>query len=125
MILLPATAVGLRALGFRRARALLLPGSSAPDARRDLPRAQAVARIVHGAAPWSPLRADCLPRALVLGHLLRRQGLEAELRLGAAQPGDAFVAHAWVEHDGVALAEAADTTIRFATFDEPSSRQSV
>jgi hypothetical protein len=125
MVLLPAAALGLRILGFRRTRALLLPGSSAPEARRDLPRAQTAARIVHGAAPWSPLRANCLPRALVLGHLLRRQGLEAELCLGAAKPGGAFAAHAWVEHDGVALAEADDTTIRFAALGGPSYRRSV
>jgi hypothetical protein len=85
-----------------------------------MPAAQALARIVHGAAPWSALPANCLPRALILCRLLRRQGLQAELRLGVGKPEGEFAAHAWVEHDGVVLAEAEPPARRFTSFD-PSS----
>ena len=119
MVLLPAAAISLRVLGLGRTRALLL-GTGTTGARHDLPAAQATARIVHGAAPWSPLHANCLPRALVLCRLLRRQGLEAELRLGAGRPDGIFAAHAWVEHAGEALAEPEARSRQFAVFNMPS-----
>jgi hypothetical protein len=114
LCLLPVTLVGLRAFGYRRTAAFLLPAPAAGEARQDLPAAQAVARVVHGAARWSPLDVDCLPRALVLCHSLARQGLEAELRLGVAKTDGVFAAHAWVEHGGVALAEPEPAGQRFA-----------
>lgn len=120
LVLLPLTAANLRVLGFRRTQALLLPASDSARARTDLPVAEALARIVHGAAPWSPLPANCLPRALVLCRLLRRQGLQAELRLGVGKPEGEFAAHAWVEHAGRALAEPEDNGQRFAPLVEPS-----
>ena len=117
--LLPITVVSLRLLGFRRTQALLLPASDSTTARADQPVAESCARIVHGAAPWSPLAANCLPRALVLCRLLRRRGLQAELRLGVGKPEGEFAAHAWVEHAGRALAEPEGNGQRFATLGEP------
>lgn len=116
LVLLPLTVGSLRVLGFRRAQALMIPAGSSTRLRTDLPAAQVLARIVHGAAPWSALPANCLPRALVLCRLLRRQGLQAELRLGVGKPEGEFAAHAWVEHDGHALAEPESSTRTFAQF---------
>jgi hypothetical protein len=117
LILLPITVASLRLLGFRRTQTLFLP-ASAPS-RTDQPLADSFARIVHGAAPWSPLPANCLPRALVLCRLLRRRGLQAELRLGVGKPEGEFAAHAWVEHAGRALAEPESNGRRFAPLSEP------
>jgi len=50
-----------------------------------------------------PKRALCLQRAFVLTYLLRKQGISAELVLGAQKLP--FKAHAWVEIDGVAINE--------------------
>jgi hypothetical protein len=117
LVLLPITVASLRLLGFRRTQTLFLP-ASAPS-RTDQPLADSFARIVHGAAPWSPLPANCLPRALVLCRLLRRRGLQAELRLGVGKPEGEFAAHAWVEHAGRALAEPESNGRRFAPLSEP------
>jgi hypothetical protein len=119
LALLPVTVGGLRLLGFRRTRALLLAAKSSARTRTDLPAAQSLARVVHGAAPWSPLPADCLPRALVLCRMLERRGLDAELRLGVGKPDGEFAAHAWVEHGGTALAEPEPHGRRFAPLGEP------
>jgi hypothetical protein len=104
----------LRLLGFKRTQALLVPAGSSTRPRTNLPEAHALARIVYGAAPWSALPANCLPRALVLCRQLRRQGLQAELRLGVGRPEGEFAAHAWVEHDGHALAEPESSARTFA-----------
>jgi hypothetical protein len=114
LLLLPLTVVSLHLLGFGRTQALLLPASGSASARTDPPMAESFARIVHGAAPWSLLPANCLPRALVLCRLLRRRGLQAELRLGVGKPEGHFAAHAWVEHAGSALAEPEGNSERFS-----------
>ena len=116
-VLLPLAAVGLRLLGFRRMKAVLLRPAAAAPARDDLPAAQAAARIVQGAARWSPVHASCLARSLVLWWLLRGQGIPATLRIGVAKPDGRFEAHAWVKHAGVALNDSQDVEQRFAAFD--------
>ena len=115
LVLLPVTAVGLRMFGYARMRAFLVHGKGTRPAGRDLRAAQALARLVHGAAQWSPARANCLPRSLVLCRLLEKQGLQAELRLGVAKADGTLTAHAWVEHAGMALGEPVATGQRFST----------
>lgn len=66
-----------------------------PKKERD---ADSTCRIVAQACSWYPKRALCLQRSTVLTCLLRRQGINARLVIGAgAIP---FRAHAWVEVDG-------------------------
>lgn len=115
--MLPAVSLGLRMAGFRRVRSLMLPADGAAAEKADLPAARMIARIVHGAAGWSPFRANCLARSLVLCRLLRIRGLAHDLHIGVATPDGDFAAHAWVEHAGVALAEPESVGDRYASFD--------
>lgn len=71
------------------ARRLLAP--------RDLARLDLAMRVVRA----RPLRATCLRRSLVAGHLLRRY--HPRLRLGVAKDSGAVAAHAWIEVDGMSL----------------------
>lgn len=50
----------------------------------------------------------CLPRALALEALLKRQGLQTELLIGVRWEGDRLQAHAWIEHAGAPLGEPED-----------------
>jgi len=124
LVLIPVTTASLRILGFRRTKSLLLSHRLAGHADTNLPKAKAIARVVHGAAPWSPITTSCLPRALVLSRLLAQRGLQGELRLGAGKHDGAFAAHAWVEHDGVALAEPESTGQQFTAFDSTTFSRS-
>jgi len=119
-LLLPAGALGLRLLGFTRLQAVLLPRRRALASRTDVGEAQAIARMVDAAGRWNPVQTSCLVRSLVLCHLLRRKGLAAELRIGVTPPDGNFSAHAWVEHEGVALAEAGAAGARYSAFDDPA-----
>jgi hypothetical protein len=56
-------------------------------------------------------RRDCLPKAVTTFHLLRRQGLAAELCFGVRK--FPFVAHSWVEAFGAVLDDAPE---RIETF---------
>lgn len=103
-LLLAATAAGLRFVGYRRTRSLLV---APPRPRRGGFAAdpEHVAHLVAVAARLGLRRPTCLPRSIVLQRLLARRGVAAELRLGVATDG-AFAAHAWVEVDGRAVGEA-------------------
>jgi hypothetical protein len=83
-----------------------------------LTEAQSVALAARRAANWHPLRPNCLARSLVLVRLLRLWGLSADLRIGVAKPDETLAAHAWVEHGGVALAQADATIAAYARFDQ-------
>lgn len=61
----------------------------------------ASARAVAFAAPLSPLRAECLERALCLLWALRKRGGAVSLHFGVRP--HPFSAHAWLETDGEPL----------------------
>jgi hypothetical protein len=117
-LLLPAVAVRLRVFGFARTRAALLAQADARKGLTNLGDAEFTACLVDAAARWSPVPASCLVRSLVLCRLLRQRGLASELRIGVATPDGHFSAHAWVEHDGVPLAEAGRVRENYSAFDK-------
>jgi hypothetical protein len=93
----------LRRGGLRPALAALR--SSSPEEPAGGDPVVAGRRLGHAVArTLAVLPADsrCLMRSLVLTALLARRGIDSRLVI-AVQPGEAFAAHAWVEHDGVAL----------------------
>jgi hypothetical protein len=49
-----------------------------------------------------PVDSRCLMQSLVLTRLLARRGIDTRLVI-AVRPGERFAAHAWIEHDNVAL----------------------
>lgn len=122
--MLPAAAIALRVFGFTRVRRLLTGRQDAAVAKANVGEAQSVARLVDAAARWNPVPAACLVRSLVLCHMLERLGLDARLHLGVAQPDGSFEAHAWVEHHGVALAEAGATAACYTPLHQPASHGS-
>lgn len=117
--------LALWVLGFRRSHALLarLAGAAVdlpagPAGPAEHPAIPATVRAVDRAARLGPRPPTCLPRALTLWWLLRRQGLAAELRIGTRRAADRLEAHAWVECEGRVLDDRADIRDRFAAFDE-------
>jgi hypothetical protein len=124
VVLLALVGIIRRFASFRCLQALLaraLPQAKQrlhPD-RTERDVAQRTARAVQIAAHHGLLRANCLERSLTLWSLLRRQGINADLRIGVRTAGDQFEAHAWIEYQGVVLNDTPDITERFAGFREP------
>lgn len=58
-----------------------------------------------------PSLDQCLPRALALATALARHGVRARLVFGVAMPP--FMAHCWVERDGVVLDDHVDVVRNF------------
>jgi hypothetical protein len=65
-----------------------------------LDEAARLGRAVVRTLAFLPGDTRCLRRSLVLTSLLARRGIRARLVIGARTAPD-FLAHAWVEHDGI------------------------
>jgi len=110
VVLLPINAIALRFLSLRRWQSLLCNGAARKRQRScldasALSAAFETARMVRIAASRGPYRGNCLQQSLTLWWLLRRQGIESEIRFGARKEGGEFKAHSWVEVGGYALNE--------------------
>ena len=125
-IALMATSIGLRLAGFRPWKALLVwfaPSRTAaidsadPRAAAALDSARAIARLEQAAARRLFFRTNCLEQSLVLWWLLKRRGLDGEMRFGARKEAGRFEAHAWVEVGGVALNNAGEGHLHFVPFE--------
>ena len=123
LLLLPAIGLGLRVLGFRKVQAMLhnyrVAGSCEPAPNSTLKIALTATSMVSIAARRGFYRASCLPKSLMLAHLLRRQGIAADLRVGVRKVAGALEAHAWVEHNGQPLNDGIDVHERFQAFSQP------
>ena len=82
-------------------------GRGGPQGPRELEEARRLGWIVVRALSFLPGDTRCLRRSLVLTRLLARRGISARLVIGARTAPD-FLAHAWVEHEGVPVLSAAD-----------------
>jgi len=120
LLLLPAIAYGLRWAGLRGVGAVLAADKAGPEAEvageNALARARTMARLVAAAARHGPYKAKCLPVALALGWLLRRQGIATDLRLGVRKHAARLEAHAWIEFGGIPLIDGPGVHQRFAAF---------
>ncbi len=97
--------VALRTLGYRRtARWIRLrrPPLAPVDAARVA--ADGVAAL-RRARRYGVFRGNCLSQSAALQWWMHRAGAQNQIRFGARQRLGQFEAHAWVEHEGVALNE--------------------
>jgi hypothetical protein len=117
---LSITTLALRLFGFQRTQSALIRSNRTP---RTVPgerhvAAARIAAVVTSAGHYCIGRPRCLPQALTLQWLMRRQGLPAELRIGVRQQGDRMEAHAWVECEGSAFDVAGGGYRGFAPFEQ-------
>lgn len=129
LAILPLAAVGLRLAGLRRMQTVLarcLPRPKGCRAEADLTaQAKQVARMVSVAARHGLYRASCLPTALALQSMLRRRGIEVDLRLGVRKADGRIEAHAWLEHQGAPLIDSPDVGERYGAFDRVIRQRAV
>jgi hypothetical protein len=92
----------LRRAGLRGALADLRSVAPTRAAADPIADGRRLGRIVSRTLGALPADSRCLSQSLVLTRLLARRGVDSRLVI-AVRPGESFAAHAWVEHDGVAL----------------------
>lgn len=94
------TRAALAVLPWRRVSAAFERTAARPGPP-DWDRARRVQWAVGSVARRLLPARPCLTQALVARELLRRQGVETALKIGAArEPEGSFRAHAWLEHRG-------------------------
>ena len=71
----------------------------------ELEDAQRSAELLLIAGRHGFIPATCLRQSVLLEYWLQRQGLNAEIKIGVRKQQELFDAHAWVELNGVALAQ--------------------
>jgi hypothetical protein len=74
-----------------------------------------VCNAVNYACIWYPKQALCLQRSFVTTYLLRRNGIPAQMVLGAKN--FPFKAHAWVEIAGCVVNERSDVQSTYTVWD--------
>jgi hypothetical protein len=124
-LILPAIETGLRLFGFRRCKQWIeklsprsrLPQSMPASIQRET--ALRAVRAVRSAELHGPANPNCLERSMTLWWLLRREGVDGELHIGARRDGPRFAAHAWVELSGQVLNDDAEVHQHYARFDAP------
>jgi hypothetical protein len=122
-VTLAATWVGLRLVGFRRWKTLLVrlappkPDATQPLGPARIETAREIARIQQAVSRHLVFNASCLEQSLVLWWLAARRGIPAELRIGARKQAGRFEAHAWVELGNLVLNDSGEAHLHFAPFD--------
>ncbi|MBZ5659094.1 MAG: lasso peptide biosynthesis B2 protein [Acidobacteriia bacterium] len=124
-MLLPLTEAGLRLFGFRRCKELIekfspsrrLPQTLPVDAEHEA--AMRAVRAVRSVELHGPANPNCLERSMTLWWLLRRDGIDGELHIGARKEDGQLKAHAWVELRGEVLNDNAEIHNHYARFDAP------
>lgn len=96
-----------------------LPATSAPPADEVIAHARALAKIVNATASRSFGERQCLARSLALQWMLRRRGVESELRIGVRRSDGALSAHAWIECGGIPVNDDVGVASAYAVFTEP------
>ena len=77
-------------------------------------------RMIELAARRGVFRANCLHRSMVTWWMLRRRGVDTDIRFGVRpRPGQRPDFHAWVECDGVVLNDDPSISDEFLPFDGP------
>jgi hypothetical protein len=82
-----------------------------------MPLARRVTALAEAAFRRLPYHPTCLRRSLTLWWLLRRRGIDGELRIGVRKVGDRLEAHAWVQYQGVVLNDREDVNGAYTPFD--------
>ncbi len=110
----------LRFVAFPRVERLLtlLAGGRR---RQAVLAADRLATLVAAAARHHVRPMTCLPRALALQALLRRNGIQAELRIGVRREAGSLQAHAWVEHAGSPVGEPAEPSPSYLPLEQNRS----
>jgi hypothetical protein len=109
-VLAEAYAALARLLGcVRRPRAASAPPQPWPGERL-----RRLAWLVDAAADRQPVTVRCLTRSIALAWMLRRRGLNPDVRIGVRRREDRLEAHAWVECQGEVLSQPASWEGPFA-----------
>ncbi|MBC5765306.1 lasso peptide biosynthesis B2 protein [Ramlibacter albus] len=114
-LLLPVVALLVKVVGYARLMAHIERGGVARAVpSRDVVRE--IGRAVNIAGLHGLVRVRCLSRSILLHWLLRRSGVQSQLRIGVRADRGGIRAHAWIELDGEPVNDAPGVRHEFSAF---------
>jgi len=116
MMRLPFVSIGLHHMGLLRFQAWLQRKPLIVAGKLTREEMMQLGALINLAARHVPFPATCLTRSLLLCWLLRRKGVEAQLRIGVRLTHGDLEAHAWVEHAGTPINDRQDVSEQYAPF---------
>jgi hypothetical protein len=102
--LVPLVELGVRTIGFKRVFNLLnrFPEKTS-DATEKTKLFNKHGFHMHLFQRNFPYLGRCLARSLTAWFLLKKKGIETELKFGMKKENGELLAHAWIEYEGVPL----------------------
>jgi hypothetical protein len=122
-VLLPLVDAGLRGMGYRRFRAFLaahprdLPPYRGTETEA-LEASRHISYLVTVASRYGLSHPGCLRRSLLIWWLLRRQGIQTELRIGVNKRGEQLYAHAWIRLGDEIINDSVEVESYFSAFND-------
>jgi hypothetical protein len=111
-LLLPLVQLAVRLAGLRRTArwvdGLIGRTKGVTPAILNACRIDRIAQVIRGTCGRWPIRATCVDQALVIVALLGRRYVPVVFCIGFRRGDSKVEGHAWVEHDGLPLAEIVD-----------------
>lgn len=108
VLLLPLVALAIKIFGITKtADTMFVENPQLEPMNKDeridqFVRAKRILQAMRSASIFGSRKGKCLPKSMTLHWVLQRQGISSDFKIGVrAQPK--FLAHAWVEHQGIPL----------------------
>lgn len=108
MALMPLVGILLRLFRYHAVLSFLekLIPLQKVHSRPSMAQARRLGELANIAAFRGAYKATCLRRSLVLWCMLRRRGVDSQVRIGVRLENGEFASHAWVERQGIVLNDA-------------------
>lgn len=116
---LPLVWAGLRLFGLAAVQAWIGQAESRPKIAARIEDVKRLGALVNLGAQHMLGPSSCLPRSLLLVWLLRRKGIESQLRIGVRLDSGILAAHAWVEYGGIPANDRDGIQEHYSAFSSP------
>lgn len=119
-LIVPLVQIGVKTIKFNRTFKVLnyFADSSRQPREDELKLVRRYTNYLFLYHKQFPFVGKCLARSLTLWFLLKRSGIETDLRFGIKKENQGILAHAWVEHQGNALMTEDERKENFIPFSE-------
>lgn len=119
----PGRTVAVRLDGDAPAEEIRFVLRSLAAGARTAAQARRIACLLEAVMRRMPYRPNCLQRSVTLWWMLRRSGIDSEVRIGTRWVQGEFQAHAWVETGSAIINESDAVREQYTVFDRGFTAQ--
>jgi hypothetical protein len=119
-LIVPLVELGIKTIKFKRTLAILklFINRNPHSPENELKLVGRYTNYLHLYHRKFPFLGKCLARSLTLWFLLKREGIETELKFGMKKENEKLLAHSWLEYDGKPLITKSEINEGYISFKE-------